>query len=173
MDVATLVIAVLGLLLSVVGLVWQAATYVLSGGRVKVLLKVGAASARGMLTGAPDRMQGTSMQHLVSQGYTQPIIAVEVRNVGRMAVTVNRWSIQHTRGTSFIPIGYQIGPALPYRLEPGASETWAVDEAPVLSMRDAAMQTLPAREVLGRPEGLFAAVELGDGRTCESRETLT
>src|SRR5215471_18795961 len=106
-----------------------------------------------MVTAAPENMRGTAMQRLAAQGYTQPIIAVEVRNVGRMAVTVQRWSIKHTRGVSFAPFGAQIGPELPYRLEPGAAETWAVAAEPVLSLRDTAMETLPQKEVYGRPEG--------------------
>ncbi len=42
MAVATLVIAVLGLVLSVASLTWQAATFVLSGSRVRADLKHGA-----------------------------------------------------------------------------------------------------------------------------------
>jgi hypothetical protein len=37
-EVATLVIAVLGLVLSMVSLIWQAATYVLSGSRIRAEL---------------------------------------------------------------------------------------------------------------------------------------
>jgi hypothetical protein len=81
-----------------------------------------------------------------AQGFTRPIVAVEVRNVGRLTVTATSWRVA-TRpgGMALQPAGASIGPSLPHRLEGGETATWAVDMAPVKALVDATstLLTLP------------------------------
>jgi len=172
MQVATLVIAVAGVTLAALSLGWQAATFVLTGGRVKVELRVGAmhGTASHMVTqsvssGLPDP------ERLQADGYTRPVVAVQVRNVGRMAVTVEDWSLFTSPGSRIAlqPVGQSIGPPLPHRLEAGATGTWAVELAPVRAMRAATVAALKVPEERIKIRG---KVGLGDGRTVETREAL-
>lgn len=177
---AELWIALLGVVVACLSLGCQAATYVLTGGRVKVILRVGALadSGQGMVTAPPSSLSREWAADLAAQGYSRPVVAVRVANVGRLPVTVERWSIRSPRGVSVSPIGDSIGPTLPHRLDAGESATWAVDAREVQALAQAAKVLPDAR----RGRGLFAAgqvddglrgvVELGDGRSRRSRETI-
>jgi hypothetical protein len=120
-TVATLAIAVVGLVLSVISLTWQAATFVMSGSRVRARLRHGAAGGGSVVSGPPGTQ---SLRVMAEQGFTTEVIGVEVRNVGRLAVQV-------TDVRAALPSGFQVsearismGPDLPYRLEAQSSQTW-------------------------------------------------
>jgi hypothetical protein len=126
-EVATLIIAVLGLVLSVASLTWQAATFVLSGSRVRADLKYGAANAAGALTGPPG---STPLVSLIAQGFTDEVLGVEVRNLGRLAATVDRVQVAIAGGIKLQTLLDVKGPSLPHRLEPQSSASWFVPAAP-------------------------------------------
>lgn len=163
-TVITLGIASLGVLLGAASLGWQAATHVLTGGRVKTTLKVGALadSGQGMVLTPADRVTPDTLQRAAAQGYSQPIIAVEVRNVGRLAVTVSRWSIKSSHGVSYIPIGESLGPTLPHRLDAGESATWALDLGAAIQLAKTSTEVLSKN---GKPAHIRGVVELADGRS--------
>ncbi|MGH3938688.1 MAG: hypothetical protein ACRDTG_08615 [Pseudonocardiaceae bacterium] len=130
MQTSTFVVAVLGVVLSTASLSWQAATFILTGGRVKLALQTGAVhnSGSGMIVSQVTGAWSMSAERLALQGYTRPVVAVQVRNVGRLPVTVTKWSIfESAKGTAFLPLADSIGPSLPYRLDAGVEETWALD----------------------------------------------
>lgn len=187
MDVATLVLAVVGLALSMLSLGWQAATFVLSGGRANVELLLGAVRSGGggfvtMSVQNPAREWAVSLK---DQGYTHPVVAVRVRNVGRLPLTVERWSIvallrkrevdgqlavavlnlltKRQEGPAMVYPGPSVvGPPFPHRLEAGASEIWAADLA-------------DAEALLSGTKGVFsvaAKVALGDGRSYRSKHMI-
>jgi hypothetical protein len=131
MSVAWLVLGIVGAVLASLSLGWQAANYVLTGGRVKVALRVGGRSQGGMVTMPPERFSQDSLRQLASQGFPQPIVAVTVANVGRQPVTVAKWGLISGLGMSLYPAADSIGPPLQHRLEVGESATWAVDMAAV------------------------------------------
>lgn len=169
----TLSIAALGVLLGALSLGWQVRTFALSGGRVKVELRVGAAHGSGshMVTGPIRPATRGQAEALQSQGYVRPVVAVQVRNVGRLAVTVSGWSlVTSPGGTAFSPVGQSMGPPLPHRLEAGAEETWAVETAPIMAMIHATASVLkiPAEQMTVR-----GRISLGDGRNVETREGLS
>jgi hypothetical protein len=188
MNVASLVLGICGVVLASLSLGWQAAQYVLTGGRVKVGLRMGALGPGGMVTAAPSSLRAGWWEQLAAQGYRRPIVAVTVANVGRLPVTVARWGLKSGLGMSLYPAADSIGPHLPHRLEVGESETWAVDLGPA----DAFIRT--TREALGRPQAesgrprstigaiqaevagqrnaVVGVVELADGRSKRSRETI-
>lgn len=83
MDVVTLIVAILGLLLGVTSFVWQAATYVMSGGRVRVEFLVGATRPGGAsLTMKASRFDNDALRQAIDDGYGLPVMGVRVRNVG-------------------------------------------------------------------------------------------
>jgi hypothetical protein len=190
MNVASLVLGICGVVLASLSLGWQAAQHVLTGGRVRVGLRLGALGNDGiMVTAAPRDFREGWREQLAEQGYRRPIVAVRVANVGRLPVTVARWGVRSRLGMSMQPARDSIGPPLPHRLEVGESETWAVDMAPV----DAFIRA--TREVFGRPQlerarsagplftgiqtmianrkqAFVGEVELADGRTKRSRDTI-
>jgi hypothetical protein len=89
---------------------------------------------------------------------------------------------------SLYPAADSIGPRLPHRLEVGESQTWAVDVAPVHAFLQAARETIggsqaesaPPSSLIGTIQARMAAqkddvvgvVELADGRTKQSRDTI-
>jgi hypothetical protein len=188
MNVASLVLGICGVVLASLSLGWQAAQHVLTGGRVKVRLRMGGIGNGGMVTAAPSSLREGWWEQLAEQGYRRPIVAVTVANVGRLPVTVARWGLKSGLGMSMYPAADSIGPPLPHRLEAGESGTWAVDMGPV----DAFIRA--TREVLGRPQAesgrprstigaiqaemsgqkdaVVGVVELADGRSKRSRETI-
>ncbi len=192
MNVASLVLGICGVVLASLSLGWQAAQYVLTGGRVKVRLQIGALGNGAIVTAAPSSLHEGWWEQLAEQGYRRPIVAVTVANVGRLPVTVARWGLKSGLGMSLYPAADSIGPPLPHRLEVGESETWAVDMGAV----DAFIRA--TREVLGQPradakpggivervaaerdammgvverDAIVGVVELADGRSKRSRETI-
>lgn len=165
---ASLVIAIVGLALAAASLSWQAATHVLTGGRVRVKLRVGAMSNGAMVTGPPEGLSPELLADLAAQGYRRPIVAVEVANVGRLPVTVTTWKLTHERGISYAPIGESIGKPLPFRLEAGEAETWAVDLQTVISLAQTTVETLTSRS----GSRIHGVVELADGRSRRTQESL-
>ena len=169
MEVATLLIAVLGVALGVASLTWQIVAHVLSGGRVKVTLKVGGHSGQAMASMPANKVTPASLKQITSQGFSQPVIAVDVRNVGRMPVTVERWGITSAQGIQAIPWGNSIGPTLPRRLESGESASWAVDLSTALNLAQVSLAVLGKGKSSTRIVGV---VELADGRMYKTPEAF-
>ncbi len=170
-DPASLLIGAGGLALGATSLTWQVSTYLLNGSRVKIGLQAGALAdnGSGMITCPIRSFSQTELLRMARQGYSQPIIAIKVRNVGRQAVNVERWGIVCTEGATYTPIAESIGPSLPHRLEAGASELWA------MSLDVAVRAAATTAEVLtGNAETVWlrGKVELGDGRTRTTAEVL-
>lgn len=188
MSVASLVVGICGVVLASLSLGWQAAIYVLTGGRVKVKLRVGGLGRGGMATAPPSSLSASWWENLASQGFQQPIVAVTAATVGRQPVTVVRWGLVSGLGTSLYPMADSIGPPLPHRLDVGESETWAVDLAAVDAFIRATRETLgkaapepgspkslPDRvgaQMAAREEGIVGVVELAAGRPKRSRESI-
>lgn len=111
-EVATLVIAVFGLVLSVVSPTWQAATFMLSGSRVRAELTFGYRLGDVVVT------QPTGWQQVAAQGFTEQVIGIKVRNVGRLAASIDTVEAALPGGTRTTMLESIIGPPLPHRLEP-------------------------------------------------------
>jgi hypothetical protein len=184
-----LAVGICGVVLASLSLGWQAAIYVLSGGRVKVRLLVGALGNGGMATKPAADLSPGWLKELASQGFSRPIVAVTVANVGRQPVYVARWGLKSGLGPSLYPIADGIGPSLPHRLEVGDAATWAVDMGTVQAFIMATNETLAGsrpgsgrrNSLLGqiqaevrRPQGtdVVGIVELAAGRPKLSQDTL-
>jgi hypothetical protein len=183
-----LAVGICGVVLASLSLGWQAAIYVLSGGRVKVRLLVGAMGNGAMVTKPAEDLNVGWLKEPASQGFTRPVVAVTVANVGRQPVNVARWGLKSGLGTSMYPIA-DIGPSLPHRLEVGDAATWAVDMETVQAFRKATNEALGGSQLdsgrrksligrieaeVRRPQGtdVVGIVELADGRPKLSQGTL-
>ena len=184
-----LAVAVCGVVLASLSLGWQAASYVLSGGRVKVKLLVGALGNGAIVTGPAENLSADWLEGLASQGFSEPIVAITVANVGRQPVKVARWGLKSGLGMSLWPPANGIGPSLPHRLEAGDAATWAVDTMTVQAFFQAANQvwgksqpgSSRGKSLIGkvaaevkRPQGtdIVGIVELADGRPKLSKTTF-
>jgi hypothetical protein len=164
MDVATFVIAVLGLVVATGIAVWQGATFILSNGRARVTVFVGASNGDATIQAAADKETPEQILSFSARGYRDPFIGVKVENYGRAPIFVDRWGLRHDSGLKVFPL-HATGPDLPYRIEAGANESWRMDLQPAIDVEDATDKTYSAGALRG-------SVELGDGRVVESRKTF-
>lgn len=165
MSTAAFVVAIVGLLVAALSLGWQVASWALSGRRVKVVLLHGVQGRGGFATGPVGRNSAPRrIDSMRSQGWDGPeVLAIEVINVGRVTVTIRSYSvIAIGSGMSYTPIGNAIGKALPFRLEPGESETWYSD------VQDAHALVRSVREIGKSATHVNMSVGLG---TKEDRKT--
>lgn len=166
LDFITLGLAILGVGLAALSLGWQAATFYLSGSRVRVTMHRGALRRE---FGATTRMTGPvtasdrDIERMREQGFDHDVVVAIVRNRGRLAVSVDGVTATSRDGWGFARLADPENPSLPFRLEPGAKETWHVDLEPLQMLADGDNES---REV-------FMLVELGTGKVARSKESLT
>jgi hypothetical protein len=162
-DVTTLVIAVVGLGLSLVSLTWQIVEHFLTGHRVTVELLWGGVGNRGVVTGP---VQGT-LDAFAQQGFTDLVVAVRARNVGRLPVDVKGFDVQVAGSISFSlgPEDWHLNPRTPHRLEAGSEATFYIP-------LDMVMQAIHASEAIQPYSGrIRARAQLATGRTIVGKWT--
>jgi len=169
MDMVAIVIAVVGLFVAALSFGWQIATWALSGRRVKVRLMHGVEGRGGFAVAAVGRGGiPREMSSMRSQGWTgREVVALEVINVGRAIVTIKSYSVHAVGGgMSYTPHGDIVGPPLPFRLEPGESETWYSD------MQDARALVRSLKVVGKSATRVRMAASLGTGKERRTRRSL-
>ena len=167
-DTSTLVIAVLGLVLSVASLAWQAVTYRLNGPRIRVAMRVGASNGTGYGTAPVKANWQRGVQQLQEQGLHTAIVAVLVRNVGRQATTVVRYEAILDTGMAWGLTGAPPGcPPLPHRLE---AESQVLYYLPLQDCINMAYATAGSEKTKARH--LQMKVELGSGKVLTAKERL-
>jgi hypothetical protein len=166
LDIVTLVVAITGVALALGSLAWQAATFILSGSRARVKLRRGAiqrdALGRIVRVAGPLQPSARDLALMRSQGFTRDLLIVEVRNVGRLAVSVESATAEAEGGWGFAVLQDPENTALPFRLEPGAKESWHVDLAPLQMVADSE----------GKPKRAWMSVELGTGKVLRTKQTV-
>src|SRR5262249_14904712 len=163
MQVATLVIAVLGVVMSALSLGWQAATFVLTGGRVKAELYLSFGGVDSVIgTGIPSADEDQRR----AEGPTGARAVMLVRNVGRLPVTVADRSLVARIHGFRISQGVWLGPPLPHRMEGGEATEWDIDSDAVKRLLTEAARTFnhPVEQITVR-----GYVSLGSGRTVKAR----
>lgn len=120
LQIVTLVIAILGLVVSVIALTWQIVAWRLTGSIVKVELLAGALGRGAAVCGPMDSFRP---DNLVREGFQAMVFVIRARNVGRIAVDVTHWSVATSKPDSwqYMLPGFQPNPSLPHRLEAGSS----------------------------------------------------
>lgn len=166
-DALTLVIAIVGLVLAAASLAWQAATFLMTGARVKVKLQRGALGPGGCVLGPVSG--GMPPEELAQQGYVDPVLAVEVTNVGRLPTTITGWHAVLENGILFSNPLDPTNPELPYRLEAQSRAIWYADLRAIQAAVTASYSsgvTKQAHQKVGM------SVDLASGKTIETKETL-
>src|SRR3954451_16923534 len=134
LSISSLIVAIVGVTLASASLAWQAASFALSGHRVRVELRRGGIR-RG--PGGTARLAGplspsaSQVQMMREQGFNDDLVIVEVRNVGRMAVSIESVSINADDDWGFSYLSDPENPSLPHRLEAGSKESWHIALAPL------------------------------------------
>lgn len=170
MDIAALLIACFAAVIAALSFGWQIATWALEGRRVRLVLKHGARGHRGAALGSVKRSGSpVNLQAVRAEGFTDmEVLGVTVTNVGRVPVTVSKYSVAVVgSGLSYTPLGSQIGPELPLRIEAGESETWYADMQDVRALVESAASINKA----GRRR-VRMTVELGTGDVKRTRRRL-
>jgi hypothetical protein len=166
MEIATLVIAVVGVTLAALSIGWQASTFFLSGPRVRVALREGFQGPFGAMLGPPSLYAETGTESLVRMGYTEHVVGVEAVNRGRLPATVVLWSLRFGNGAAYQNPSDPSNPELPYRLEPETSAIWY---APVEHLRAFQEALVDQSESTAT---LRAQVSLASGREITSKNGL-
>jgi hypothetical protein len=167
MQTITLAIAAAGLALAALSLGWQAATFFLSGPRVRVELREGLRGPQGVMIAPPSVYTEAGLAALEHQGYTEPVLAVMAVNHGRLPTTVNSWLIKFGNSVTYGNPNDPRNPSLPHRLEPHTSVSWY---APLDDL-----QKLQAEFVDQSDEaaGARAVVDLGNRENVASKNMIT
>jgi hypothetical protein len=163
----TLVVAILALTVSTSTLTWQIVQFILGSSRVSAELRYGAHNGSGAMT-MPVGSSPPNFDQLKSQGWTELVLAVQVRNSGRLAVSVTNWTIAFDNGGSFTVPSWSVNghAPIPYRLEPGSEQTWLCPLADV-------MAAASAFDVTDKPtRHLRARAALGNGKIATSKNRL-
>jgi hypothetical protein len=163
LEIVTLVVAIVGVSLALASLAWQAATFVLSGSRVRLTLRRGGLRRTvGGVARMSEPLQPTASDYDVmhSQGFTEEVVLVEIRNKGRLAVSVEDVSATTEDGWGFQRAADPENQSLPHRLEPGAKETWHIE----LSVFQHLVNTD------GKQRKVWMRVELGTGKVLRTKQ---
>lgn len=129
-EIVTLAIGGAGLGLAALSLGWQAATFFMSGPRVKVRFGEGFRGPLGVMIAPPGVYTEQGLASLEHQGYTEHVLAVTAMNKGRFPATIRNWSICFGNRATFTNPQDLRNPPLPHKLEPHTAQTWyaPVDE---------------------------------------------
>jgi hypothetical protein len=163
MSQTALIVAIVGLVLSVASLTWQTAMFVMSGSRVRASLLHGARGPGGVASGPPGKVR---FEQLVAQGFTQEVIGIQTRNVGRLAVQIVGVAAVLQSGVRVTQLPGTVGPELPHRLEAQSTGTWFLPAAPVRAAVKATSGIGNGKD----PCKCWMVAELGNGKTVATRE---
>ena len=157
MDGVTLALAIVGVVLSIASLAWQAVTFTLSGYRVKVTL----------LYGGLNPVQGTLMWNISTRSKDTglgdnfvAIVVVQATNTGRGDIDIMEWGLRlNDEGSLSNPSDLNV--AVPLRLRHGSQQNWFIGDDGVQAAVDALVRPGPVKV-----EGF---VRLGNGKTKRSK----
>ncbi|MFB9749216.1 phosphoribosylamine--glycine ligase [Leifsonia shinshuensis] len=168
MSEIALLVSVFSLCVAALSLGWQIALWLLGGRRVSIQLRHGVLGDGGIAAGPVGNGKANDISSMRHQVFVGPeVVGVDVINVGRLPLTVSEYSLRVKGGQfSFVPHGEVIGRPLPFRLEPGESETWYVDAA------DARALARVHRDMGKRVAEVFMAVKLGTREEKRTKQTL-
>ncbi len=164
-NTVTLVIAVVGLVLSVASLGWQMVRHRLEQPRLTVQLLRAWAGAGSLVSGPPKSdMSG----YMHSQGMTLDLLAARVRNTGRYPITIRDASARLEDGTGIGSVGGQLNPSgEDKRVQPFSAQTWYVELEPVR----AAVKAMHALKATGRQK-VWMIVEPEVGPVVRTKDSI-
>jgi len=159
-DYLNLSIAIVAAFLALTALAWQAWAWLLSGPRVTAEMKWGLLGAGGGLVSGPPRADWRSVD-LATQGFTDPVVAVEIRNKGRTPTTVTGAAVRYSNGIQLTGTAPPAGDVLPHRLEAHSTFTYLIDGGHVGQGIRATVRT-------GGTRRIHVIVTLATGKTVQT-----
>jgi hypothetical protein len=153
----TTILAVLGVVLALASLAWQAVSFRLSGSRVGVELRTGLKNEIAAVT-IPWSPPADQVDHLRAQGFTDRVLAVHVRNSGRSPTSVVSVALLYANGAVYSEMA--VDPPLPFRLEAESEQTWFFDAEKIEGYANAMGKAL----VSGAPLTVRGSATLGGGK---------
>lgn len=163
LDIVTLVIATIGALTGIAGLVWAVATHTLTGARVKVDLLVGWVSGGAVVSVPWSKYRPGEPPPFTGFRAEDALVGVQVRNAGRMHCSVNWWGITLDNAVSLTGVELPINRPLPHRLDAGEEVTWFAE------LHDVAAMVRATEGAKVPSKAIFGQVRLGDGRAVHSK----
>lgn len=163
-QVVTLLIAGYAALVATGSLIWQLWMFRRSGPRVKASLQLGSTHGLRYRYKAMKAGWREEIREWIDDGH-EPLIGIELRHVGRGAITVNTLNASFGPKHPFVIPDPLVG-SLPYRLESHASAVWMV------RLQDVAQHAHDLRSVGATPERFRMKVGLGTGRYVAAPETV-
>jgi hypothetical protein len=154
----SLLISVLALGVALGTLAWSVASFWLSGARFRVDIRYGFRGA-GAVVSKPEYDPSVDSL-MVSQGFTEEVFGVQVRNVGRAAGTVTGWTIR-VAGFGYSNPRDPLNPSLPRKIDSGETESWWGEARAIYATISAARAIGPVPS----PVRVHAEVDLGTGKT--------
>jgi hypothetical protein len=168
-QILTFVVALVGLVFAAASLGWNVAQFLLTGGRPKLRLIVGALTETGVITVPITVHMNRELDRLAEHnGYNRRVVGAIMTNAGRGPATVERWGLSCGEATYWVG-AESLGPELPKTLDGGGAKLTVVAPiGPVERLAYAMSTTQPQADVPVR-----AIVELGNGRMLRSTQALT
>lgn len=153
-DLATTILAGLGVVLALLSLAWQAWSFKRAGSRVSVVMRSGVRSATGAMT-APGSPTSDTLEQVRAHGYNEPVLAIDVRNAGRGPTSIVKLDLDFGKGVVWTDVAFD--PPLPFRLDGESDQTWImVNSLSAISAARAVAQT-----VEGAPRTIRARAWIG------------
>lgn len=122
-DLATTILAGLGVVLALLSIAWQAWSFKRAGSRVSAVMRSGVRSATGAMT-VPGSPTSATLEQLRAQGYDEPVLAIEVRNAGRGPTSIVKLDLHFGKGVAWTDVTFD--PPLPFRLDGESEQTWII-----------------------------------------------
>lgn len=166
-DSVTRVTSIVALGLAVASLVWQAATFLLSGARVRARIVEGLRNpATGGVMVATLSTYSDGGAAVRASGFHEHVVGIEARNAGRMSTTITGWSISFGGGVAvYTNATDPRNMALPYRLEPESPMMWWAEADHIIQWAEAVWKGGHTGRVVGR-------IEAGGRRTVRTSNSL-
>lgn len=125
-DLATTILAGLGVVLALLSIAWQAWSFRRAGSRVSVVVRSGLRSPTGAMT-VPGAPTDAMLDQLRAQGFREPALGIEVRNAGRGPTSIVKLDLHFGQGVAWTDQTWD--PPLSFRLEGESEQTWLVSDA--------------------------------------------
>jgi hypothetical protein len=165
-EAVTLAVAIVGVVLSSAALMWQWFSYRLGGPRLRVELKKGYAGV-GQLVSSPVNVEADAQ--MAAQGLNEKLLGVEVKNVGRLPISIDSAVARAENGASFSNPGLPLNPEQGFRLEPSSSASWWVSWNAVRAMISA---TAAVKPEWNRPQKVWMVVRPAAGKDVKTKQHL-
>ncbi len=163
LDITTLIVAICAAVVAATALGWQIASWLMSGVRAEVEVSKG---GKSKYSGEYTTVEPSTPRETFS--YPIPLVVVDIRNTGRLPVSVIGWSFRLPGGVKQGDLIEVMGPKLPHRLDVAENARWGVE----LNKRLKVDLLIAQREVKVADVKVHVVVSLGNGKRITTRKPI-